>query len=153
LRDSGRRFGFEVGSKLLEQTVIPASAEDAETLQIAAGSDVLVIGRLRLVDAVPFAIESAHLPLDLCCGLIGRDLENGSLHETLRSLDLAPVRAKCSFGHGLPRDEEIALLGLERDRPVLRTRWISFLANGTPIENVHSVLRSESYEFDVSIDH
>jgi GntR family transcriptional regulator len=142
-----------VQAKLLSRTVERATAEDIEHLKVPEKSEVLRILRLRLIDNEPFAIEEAHLPMALCAGLQSRDMENASLHEALRAIGLIPVRARYSISNASPQASELALLEIDTTRPVLCTRWISFLSDGTPIESVRSVQRNESYEFDVAIDH
>jgi GntR family transcriptional regulator len=88
------RAGRRPGTRVLESAVVPASADVAAQLEVAEGSDVVLIERLRLIDDEPAMLERAHLPAALCPDLADRDL-SGSLYTVLRRhYDLAPAQGE-----------------------------------------------------------
>jgi GntR family transcriptional regulator len=71
-------------SRLLEQTVIDADVELAESLEVQVGTPVMRLRRLRLADGIPMAVEKAYLSLSRFSGIERINFAEQSLYQTLR---------------------------------------------------------------------
>ncbi len=63
--------------------MVPADEQIATLLQLQLGAPVIVLERLRFVDAEPWVLVTTHLPYDLAPGLIEEDLTQQSLYALL----------------------------------------------------------------------
>src|SRR5436190_20990313 len=78
-----RERGHVPGSRILACDVVLATSEVAGRLEVADGSPVIRIHRVRTADGEPMAVEEAFLPADRFAGLDQADFERGSLFEVL----------------------------------------------------------------------
>ena len=135
--------GQNPSSRTLKQAVIYASQRLARELQIPTDSKVILIERLRLADGEPRALQTTHLPLELCLDILKHDLEKGSLYQVLLDeYNLVPVRADNSFEARLAEPEEEDLLHLLHPSAVLVMRQTSYLEDGRPLEYTRSIYRA-----------
>jgi GntR family transcriptional regulator len=66
--------GRKASARVLSQGVVPATARVAERLQLARGTRVMRIERVRLADGVPVSFDETYLPVDLGKKIVRRDL-------------------------------------------------------------------------------
>lgn len=140
--------GRRPASRLLDATVVPASADLAERLGLAQRAPVQRVERLRLADEEPMAVETVHLDAERFSG-IGAAIEQGAslyqvLHETY---GVALVRAEETIETVLASPAEAALLATGTGLPLLlltRTSWDEL---GRPVEYVRSLYRGDRYRF------
>jgi GntR family transcriptional regulator len=147
-----RALGIKAASRVLEQGVIPASAETAAQLGITAGEKMFLLRRLRLGDGLPVALEMSQLPLKRFPRIESMDFSSRSLYRALRE----------TFGIRVSRADEILearsatraeakLLGVHSRASVLvmsRTLWST---DGLPVETAHSVYRGDRYRAVIRI--
>ncbi|UBV45061.1 GntR family transcriptional regulator (plasmid) [Deinococcus taeanensis] len=77
--------GGQAGGRLLEFQVTAAPSQVSERLGVPVGSAVVMLRRLRLVNEVPFCLETSYLPHARVPGLAAEDLMgNQSLYRVLR---------------------------------------------------------------------
>src|ERR1700720_524281 len=79
-----KHLGMVPSSKLIEQTVIKATAELAEQLKVETGEVVMRLRRLRLAEGIPMALEISHIPLKQFPGLEKINFARQSLYFVLR---------------------------------------------------------------------
>ncbi|MGE0131104.1 MAG: GntR family transcriptional regulator [Blastocatellales bacterium] len=145
--DDMRKRGLSPTSKSLKQDVVKAEADVAEKLQIAEGSRVVRIKRLRLADDQPMSIQTAYLPLELAPELAEENFVEASLYEVLeRKYGLRPVRAQETHFAVLPEPGEARLLKVETNSPALAAERVAYLASGRPLELVYSITRGDRYK-------
>lgn len=143
-----RSRGGQSASRVLEAREMAASAEVAAALQVAVGSPVWMLSRLRMADGVPMAIETTNLPLALCPGLLQHDFSVESLYQVLRSdYDIQPAQADQVIEAALAAPREAELLELTLPAAVLRMQRLTRDSLGQPIEYVHSTYRGDRYKF------
>ena len=137
---------------MLKAVCHPASKEVASALQLEPKTLALNLVRLRLIDGIPLAIESAVWPEHLCPDLLGRDLAHESLYDVLRNqYGWKLVRAHQTIEVRLAAEEELTLLGLQPPVPVLALERITFVAENRPIEYVRSQYRGDRYKFTAMV--
>ena len=66
--------GRKATARVISQSVVAASARVAERLQLARGTKVMQIKRVRLADGVPISFDETYLPLSLGIQVVHNDL-------------------------------------------------------------------------------
>jgi GntR family transcriptional regulator len=141
--EQARRHGLTASAMLLHAEQVAACEEVARGLEVAPGSPVFEVARLRLANGRPIAIESSSFPGERFDGLLDEPLD-GSLYELLtvrfgarpcRAVEtLEPVRADAGSAH---------LLGLSRGAPLLLVERVAFDEAGRPVEFAKDLFRGD----------
>lgn len=140
-------------STLLSKEVVPAPDEVCAVLNVAPGSDVLHLRRLRLTRGEPLAILENFLPGDLT-DLISADFENRGLYQLMRSKGVHIRVAKQKIGARTGTPEECALLHEKKNSPLLTMERATHDDLGRPVEWGRHVYRASQYSFEVTlVDH
>ncbi len=147
-----RSQGRSPRTRVLQQRVMPAGRTVAEHLQVARGSDVVMIERVRSVDDETIVHVTTYLPHDLVPGLATVDLVDRSLYATLLA------RYGLQIDHGRRMLESIAAtadvaerLGVEVGEPLLYLRSVTYLANGRAIEYYEARHRGDRSVLEVDL--
>ena len=140
--------GKQVGSRILEARLIPADAFLARRLQIQLGSEVVYLSRVRFMDGQPTAIERAHLPHELCSGILSHDFSTASLYQVLADeYGMRPDHAEQEIEASLASAQVAELLGLKQPAVVFVFHRDTHLADGRAIEYVDSEVRADQFRF------
>jgi GntR family transcriptional regulator len=140
-------------TKVLEQSLEPASPKLATSLEIESSTPVIKLVRLRFVQDEPIVLVSSYLPYDLCPKLVNADLVHQSLYAFLNEeYGLSVARGRRRIDAVLANDHEAELLQIETGAPLLRLESVSYLEDGTPLEYFNGVFRSDRSQFEVLID-
>ncbi|MFC8125708.1 GntR family transcriptional regulator [Streptomyces sp. NPDC057302] len=81
---TAHRKNMRPGSLVLRQEIEAASLDDAERLDVPAGTPLLHLERVRLLNDVRIAVDRTLLVAELAPGLEGLDFTSASLFEELR---------------------------------------------------------------------
>jgi GntR family transcriptional regulator len=148
-----RRHHLTASSRILERFETEANERVAEALHITAGELVFVLKRLRMADAEPMGIQTAHIPLKLVPDLVQADLENASLYEVLQSrYGLQPSGARETYS-AVPVDPAPSeLLRIPAGSPVLAVERVTYLSNRKPFEFVQSLMRGDRYTIILELE-
>ena len=140
--------GLAPSSRILVAEVRPADQEIAGRLQVAGGSDVAVLKRVRLADAQPLAVETTHVSYRLCPGLLDRyDFSRVSLYDVLRrDYGWELVWADQIIETRLPDEAECAVLHVGKRTPVLCFTRVTYNNDDRPLEFVRSMYRGDRYQ-------
>ena len=143
-----RARGGRPTSRVLEAQVIPAAPDVAAALRIVPDAEVILLARLRLADAVPLAIETAHLPFVLFPELLHHDFGVESLYDVLeKDYGCTLTQAEQTIEAALASPREIELLEMTPPAAVLRMQRLTLTGDGMPVEYVHSIYRGDRYKF------
>ncbi len=139
--------GMRPNSKVLEQSVIRAEPELAESMGMRQGAPLFRLTRLRLADAEPMGIQTAHIPLDMAPGLELRDFRNEkSLYSVLvQNYGLIPARAHETHTAIALDKNQAQILKTVAGAPALESRRLTLLESGSPMELVLSVMRGDRH--------
>lgn len=149
--DMARARGLNPDSVVLEQRVRPASMDDAETLAIAPGADLLSLRRLRRLDGLPVAIDHSLIPAAYLPDALTTDYAAGSLHESLREVGIRLTRSEHEL-MAIAADEERAdLLDVAAGYPLLAVWQVMFDQTGRPIEKGYITYRGDRYRFSAVV--
>jgi GntR family transcriptional regulator, N-acetylglucosamine utilization regulator len=146
-----RQRGWSLLTRVVALQRLPAAPHVARALEVAAGSEVYELCRLRLVDDVPISVQTAYLPAALCPKLEENDLA-ASLYRLLESrygLRLWSGRETlCARG---ATAREARLLDISEGTPVMHAERITYAANGLAVEYLEAVWRGDRYDFKVTL--
>ena len=134
-----------VESRVLGVTVEPATGETA--LRLGVATAVSRVDRVRLVDGVPLAHESARLAGEFP-GLAAELARRGSLYATLRDaygVELQAVEDTVQTQLADPVTAE--LLGIETGHPLLLVHRLGETTGGSPVEWTRSAYRGDRFRF------
>jgi GntR family transcriptional regulator len=143
--------GLTLRSEVRRLETAPAPGSVAADLEIAPGTPVVVLERLRYISELPWVLVTTYLPLGLVTGLESEDLVNGSLYAVMDRQGVRPVSGRRSVeariaGSALARD-----LGLPRGGAVLFLSSIGRNQQGRPVEVFHAFHRGDRTRFEVSL--
>lgn len=139
-------LGLTVGTRVLDATIIPATEQIADAIEIAVGEPVLRLRRLRLGNDAPIGIQTAHLPAALVPGLEADAMQVQSLYETLATrYRIVPVRASEVYRIGAVQEQDADLIQLPAGTPAFVVERIAYSSRG-PFEFTTSTMRADRYE-------
>ncbi|MBM9510268.1 GntR family transcriptional regulator [Actinacidiphila acididurans] len=122
--ETARRMGLVATSRILRRECAPASFDEAEEFQIAPGTPLYRLERVRMLDAVPIAVDHSLVPADIAVGFDEVDFTVRSLYETLSGLGHELAQADTTI-EARPADAALAgHLAIAAGTPVLDMRQI-----------------------------
>jgi GntR family transcriptional regulator len=143
LSDQLRALGHEAGAQVLSATERAAAPDDAAALELARGTRVYEIVRLRLADGVPVALECGIYPVEAFPRLLEHDLR-GSLYELFRErYPEAPVRAVERLEAVVAARENAEWLDVAPGDPLLRVERVAYAGSGNPLELGRDLFRAD----------
>ncbi|TDT39704.1 GntR family transcriptional regulator [Streptomyces sp. BK208] len=150
LFDDLEAAGQRPATKVLVNTVVPATAEVAAALGVAEGSDVHRVERLRLTHAEPMAYMCNFLPpglLDLDTG----QLESTGLYRLMRAAGITLHSARQTIGARAATDGEAERLGEDAGAPLLTMERTTFDDTGRAVEFGAHTYRPSRYSFEFQL--
>jgi GntR family transcriptional regulator len=137
---------MEPGAQVLQLELAPPAPAVTAALQLKPGEQMVLLKRLRFANHAPIAVETVHLSVSRCPGLLSEDLNDRSLYATLgREYGIVPTRAEQQWQSvGCP-SEDASLLDLPPGAPVLRIEQTTFDAEGRPFEHLESYFRGDKF--------
>jgi len=144
--------GLKPVTQVLHQRVVPCPEDIARHLQVAVGSPVIDIYRVRSVEEAPIQLVTSFIPYELCPKLATVDLTNRSLYAFLESdCGLFIVRGRRVIEAVAANELEAQLLQVERGSPLVMLDSISYLEDGRAVEYYHALHRGDRSRFEVEL--
>ena len=140
--------GFTPRSRWLRRFIGLALPEEIVGLNLAAGTRVARLERVRLADETPMALELSALPLDVVP--VPQAVGN-SLYAHLQALGHEPVRALQHLRAVNASAQQAELPDIPLDQALLSITRFGYAADGRPIEITHTWCRSDYYDFVVEL--
>jgi GntR family transcriptional regulator len=141
--DAARR-GKTVSSRVLEQTVVDPPVPVARDLGLQAASQTTKIVRLRSSAGTPLVLETSHIPLHCCPGLVDEDLAHQSLYALLERRFGLPLQSTSQTVEATVADEfEAGLFGIKVGAPVLLVEGVAYSVNRQPVERFRAAYRGD----------
>ncbi len=120
--ETARRMGLVPTSRVLCADRRPATFDEAEAFQIAPGTPLYRLDRVRMLDGVPIAVDQSLVPADIARGFDAVDFTTSSLYDTIAALGFTLDRADTTI-EARPADAELAgHLAIAAGTPVLEMR-------------------------------
>lgn len=140
------RNGSSVSNQWLLRSCIKAPSEVAKALELASGSIVVKLRRLRLMDGNPVSLETTYIPTRFLPD--PEELEH-SLYALWKSRGIVPEGRHFLLKAVASSDENASLLNVQSGTPLLRIVQTSRNAQGEVLEFSETLCRSDVYEFEV----
>lgn len=141
------RSGSSVSNQWLLRTTMTAPKEVAKALELANGSLVVKLRRLRLMDGNPVSLETTYIPTRFLPD--PEELEH-SLYALWQSRGIVPEGRHFLLKAVACNDENASLLNVKTGSPLLRIVQTSRNAEGEVLELSETLCRSDVYEFEVN---
>ncbi|QHO91581.1 GntR family transcriptional regulator [Actinomyces sp. 432] len=141
--------GHRVETTLLEYTTAPATEEQAEQLEVAPGTEVTHLRRLRSADGEPIALMDNLLPAAIAP--TREELEHAGLYDLLRARGIVPATAKQVIGARNATAKEADALDERRRAALLTAKRTTYDATGRVIEYGNHIYRASRYSFETSL--
>jgi DNA-binding GntR family transcriptional regulator len=147
----GEERGLRPSAHVLRHDVRAATIDESEALRVAPGSQVLDLERLRYLDDVAIAVNSAIVPLSRAPGIETVDFTTASLFRTLEERCGVTAMRSDSTAQAEAADERSArLLGLEVGRPLMIVTELVFDQHDQPIELGQVAYRGDRYRLQTT---
>jgi len=147
--EEARRRGLEPGARVLEAGTVPANPRVARALDLAEGTDVHHVARLRTADGTPMSIESSWIPVHLAPDILGDGVPD-SLYAALRDVGLGPTWGEDTLQAADATTTEAELLGMTSQHAVMRTERRSY-SEQTAVMFTRSTFRGDRYSVFVPL--
>lgn len=138
-----RAQGMTAGSRIVGTGLVVADEETAGALELAPGTYVIDLVRIRLADGTPISLEHARLPADRFPGLLDLPL-GGSLYELLQqNYGTAPGEAVEHIEVVAAQEDEASILDVEHGAPLLSITRTTQDLDGHVYEYSHDLFRAD----------
>jgi GntR family transcriptional regulator len=133
-------------------TVIPP-ASILQRLELAAGTPMLRLERIRLGNDVPIGIQTSYLVLEPGQTISREDMDAaGSLYKLLQEkFHIIPSEADETLEVTVATKEEAELLQIDEGAPLLLSERVLFAQNRRPVEYVKILYRGDRYRYYVRL--
>lgn len=142
--DEAAARGGISGTIWIARTIARPTEDEANILKIGKDIEVVRLGRVRLLDGEPLAIEHAVVPRQFLPPL---DDLGSSLYQALETNGNRPVGGTQSIHASLATPTEAGLLSISEQSAVLRIERVTRNAKGDVVELTRSVYRGDRYKF------
>ena len=133
-------------------TVIPP-ASILQRLELAPGTPMLKLERIRLGNDVPIGLQISYLVLEPGQSITRTEMEEaGSLYKLLQEkFHIIPSEADETLEVTVATKEEAELLQIEEGAPLLLSERVLFAQNRRPVEFVKILYRGDRYQYYVRL--
>jgi len=142
--DDARDRGESPTSLWLVRGISSPTEDEAKHLKLGVSDSVVRLGRVRLSNDEPLAIEHAVVPAAM---LPDPGAVQESLYDVLRKTGNHPVSGTQKLRAALATPTEAGLLSISENSAILRIERNTFRADGTPVEFTRSAYRGDRYAF------
>jgi GntR family transcriptional regulator len=138
-----RQQGKHVQTQVIRSGITPASPYERRNLGLESGMPVITIKRLRLVDDLPWSLETSTLPAHRFGKMLSQDL-TGSVYDLLEQLyQVEPSIARETLDVTSAEADQADLLGVLPGHPMIEIWRTCFDQDGQPFEIGHDFFRGD----------
>jgi GntR family transcriptional regulator len=144
------RKGYKPSSSVIEFEVVEAPIEVAVALNLAVGTDVISLKRLRYADHEPIVITHTFLTYSHCKNVLDYDMNNQSLYKILsKNINTKINRVVRTVEAVIPTKEDCDLLEITKTTAIQMFHYIGYNKFDTPIEYTISRYRGDKSIFTI----
>lgn len=153
LTDDMKQMGHQVETQILSFDVIEAPRKIARILQLREEqNEAIEMKRLRIVDDVPYAVETVWLDRTKCPDLTREMMEGESLYRLLQErYNITPHYARQTVEPIKLSDYELDLLELEPESLALLFRRTTYSTEEDRIEYTKGIYRIDKHKFEITL--
>ncbi len=149
LHDDLLKSGHKVSTEVLIHEIVAAPENVAAALDIAAGSEVVRVRRLRAADGEPLAVLTNYLPVSIAPSR--EELETDGLYNRLRARGAHPRVAHQRIGARTATAAEARRLHEAPRSALLTMERTAYDDSGRAIDFGQHVYRASRYMFDTTL--
>lgn len=147
-----RRLGMSASTVNLGGSLTSAGARIGAKLRVSPSEPVWNIGRLRLADQEPMAIEWVSIPESLVPGMTLEDFSGESLYGLLEERYGIRLTGGRQMMEATVTDEAASRdLGVPLHSPALFVDRVIWTADEQVVEHVHAIYRGDRYSFTADL--
>ncbi|MRW91510.1 UTRA domain-containing protein [Duganella sp. FT80W] len=147
------RMGYEIYNQVTSHKTVAASPHVAQQLQVAVGSDVTEIKRIRHLNREPVSLEVTYLAQDIGERLRREDLATRDIFLILENDYAIPLgRADLQVDAMLADDSLAHALRVEQGSAVLRIERLTHRADGSPLDFEYLYFRGDAFQYRLQIN-
>lgn len=152
LYDDVQALGRTLRSEVRRMQVEPAEADISHRLRVGAEAPVVLLERLRFVDAEPWVYTISHVPFALAPDMVREDFHRQSLYHFLYERHGLEIVRSDRVVEAQRSDPTLAKdLQIPAGDPVLKLTSVSYGDDGVPIETFVAYHRADRSRFEVSL--
>ncbi|MCC6315167.1 MAG: GntR family transcriptional regulator [Thermomicrobiales bacterium] len=149
--DDARERGQEPSSRVLEARLILAAPAQAFQLDVPAGTELVSLRRVRLLDGAPAILQHVWLPHAMCPDLLAAPLDRISLYAVLAErYSVRLTRGRTAIAARLADPVERVLLELPEPSAVLTVDQVTYDRAGRPVELLQSSHNPKRYPLSIA---
>ncbi len=143
------KLGKVARTELIDLNVITPTPEIAEKLNLTPEQKVISMFRRRFADDIPMVTFQNYIPYDLCSFILSYDFKTHSLYELLMTNESTKIsNTKTIVSAMNATSEDIALLNVKVNTPMLYFHNVSTTADGTVIDYAFAHYRGDLNKFE-----
>ncbi len=146
-----RSMGKEFKAVTVSLDMVSCPVTIANLLQVAAGSRVYRIRRLKVIDKTPMLIETSYISEALCDGLEGKDISRSLFRILNEEYGIVLSRSKETLTPVFLNSANAALLEDEPGSLALVNERVSFSSGTSPILYARSIIRGNMCKLYVDL--
>ncbi|SMC22624.1 GntR family transcriptional regulator [Andreprevotia lacus DSM 23236] len=148
-----REHGHEIYNRLLGVHTTAADATVAARLQLAPGTPVTELRRVRLLNREPVSLDITWVPSHIGERLAREDLATRDVFVILENdYGIALGHADLAIDAQLADTDLASHLALPTGAPLLRIERLTHDRNGTPLDFEYLYCRSDNFQFRLRVD-
>jgi len=146
------RMGYEIYNQVTSHKLIAAPPQVAQQLQLAPGSEVTEIKRIRHLNREPVSLELTYLPPAIGERLRKEDLATRDIFLILENdYGIALGSANLQIDATLADDTLAHALRIEQGTALLRIERLTHAADGTPLDFEYLYFRGDAFQYRLQI--
>ena len=134
-------------NKVLDIRIIECGKHVSRELQLPIGSKVFYLKRLRIMDGVPYTLESTYVDCAVCHGIEEYDFVDESLYRVLSYYGVYLTQGRETIGVTYASEDEARWLEVAEGSAMFHLTGVSCSPNGQPVEYFSSVVRPDKVRF------
>ena len=141
-------LGRQASARLLDHQIVPANQGVARALELAVGTLVVRIQRVRLADNIPLSFDETYLPRELGEKIIENNLEAEPIFSLLEQKYNTPLVEAEYRLEAVSADSAVArALGINVGSPVFLIERTSYSAGQRPVDHEKLYYRGDQIRF------
>ncbi|HVJ54740.1 MAG TPA: GntR family transcriptional regulator [Aliidongia sp.] len=141
-------LGRRASARVLDQRIVPADAEVAARLDLAPGTPVVRIRRVRLADGMPLSFDETYLPQALGEKIMAEDLATDPIFSLLeRKYETPLVEALYQLEAVLADEAAAEALGIGAGSPIFLIERTSYTEGHRPVDYEKLHYRGDQIRF------
>ncbi|MTV37219.1 GntR family transcriptional regulator [Duganella radicis] len=147
------RMGYEIYNQVTSHKTIAATPHVAQQLQVAVGTEVTEIKRIRHLNREPVSLEVTYLAQDIGERLAREDLATRDIFLILENDYGIPLgRADLQVDAILADDTLAHALRVQQGSAVLRIERLTHRADGAPLDFEYLYFRGDAFQYRLQIN-